>query len=237
LKPFSAAATTRPSDLDNEVLVDDNSPPHLRPAKNYPYNFQTPSKQQPNWNAPETPETPNALDCSDSPMPADANIPMIRVDSPSVEVKDRYDEFSDEEAAAVAERDFALSSPMKPNRSSDVSYLPSLIEISDDFDIQDDLIVEEPPPKAPAARGKKRWQMSDLPHGMNEHEAWRKMLIPTVYWYLGNQRDVWIYGDDNLASDLGKIISAVYPSTLRPRVTVSGPIFRIVSLFFFHITG
>ena len=52
-----------------------------------------------------------------------------------------------------------------------LSYLPSLIGISDDFDIQNDLIVDEPPLKAPAARGKKRWQMSDLPDGMNDNEA------------------------------------------------------------------
>jgi hypothetical protein len=90
------------------------------------------------------------------------------------------------------------------------------------------------PLKAPAARGKKRWQMSDLPHGMNDNEAWRKMLIPTVYWHFGNQRDGWIYDDDKLASDLGKIISAVYPSSLKQRVSVDGPIFRIVSVFFCH---
>jgi hypothetical protein len=86
------------------------------------------------------------------------------------------------------------------------------------------------PPKAPAARGKKRCQMSDLPSGMNDNEAWRKMLIPTVYWHIGNQRDVWIYDDDVLASDLETIITAVYPSSSRQQVTVDGPIFRIVSI-------
>ncbi|KAN0107017.1 hypothetical protein V8E52_010576 [Russula decolorans] len=116
---------------------------------------------------------------------------------------------------------------MKQIPSSDVSCLPSLIEISDDYDIQDDFIMDEPP-KA-AARIKKRWQMSDLPRGMNDNEAWRKMLIPTVYWHFGNQRDVWMYDDDQLASDLGTIISAVYPSSLRQRVTVDSPVFRITT--------
>jgi hypothetical protein len=193
------AATIRPSDLDNQVLVDDNTPPRLHPAKNTSHGFRPPSKQ---------------------------------VDLPTIEVTYRDDEeSSDKEAAAGAERDFTLSSPMKQNLNSDVSWLPSLIEISDNFDIQDDLIVNEPP-KALAARGKKRWQMSDLPRGMNHNDAWRKMLISTVYWHFGNQRDVWLYDDDELASDLGKIISAVYSSSLRQWVTVDGPIFRIVRIFF-----
>jgi len=80
--------------------------------------------------------------------------------------------------------------------------------------------------------------MSDLPDGMNDNESWRKMLIPTVYWHFGNQRDVWIYDDDDLASDLGKIISALYhPPSLGKRVTVDGPIFHIASIFFFNIMG
>ena len=77
--------------------------------------------------------------------------------------------------------------------------------------------------------------MSDLPRGMDDNEEWRKMLIPTVYWHFGNQRDIWIYDDDDLASDLRKIISAVYPSSFRKKVTVEGPIFCIVSRIFFNV--
>lgn len=206
--------------------MDDNTLPRLHPAKKNPHRFQPPSKQPPKQSSPET------FDLSDSPSPADNNIPKIQVDPPAIEVWNRDDEeHSDEEAAAGAERHFMLSSPMKQNPDSDVGCLSSLVEISDDFNIQDDLIVDEPP-KAPPVRGKKRWQMSDLPRGMNDNEAWRKMLIPTVYWHFGNQRDVWMYDDNELASDLGKIISAVYPSSLRQRVTVDGPIFRIVSILF-----
>ena len=128
-KPLPAVATTRPSDLDNEVLIDNNTLPRLRPARNYPHSFQTPSKQPPKWNAPET---FNASDLSDSPTPDDANFPQV--DPSSIEVKDRDDdELSDEEAGAAAERNFMLSSPMKQNLGSDISYLPSLIGISDDF--------------------------------------------------------------------------------------------------------
>lgn len=132
-KPLSATATTRPSDLDNKVLVDDNTPPRLRPARNYSHNFQTPSKQPPKRNAPET---FNASDLSDSSTSDDANFLITQVDPPTIEVKDRDDdELSDGEAGAAAERNFTLSSPMKQNLGSDVSYFPSLIEISDDFDI------------------------------------------------------------------------------------------------------
>ena len=231
-KPLSAAPTTRPSDLDSQALVYDNAPPRLHPVKYNSHGFQPPSPRPPKQNLPETSDD---SDVSDSLPPSEANtIPETQVGPPTIEVKDRDDEdLSDEEAAAIAERHFTLSSPMKQIPSSDVSCLPSLIEISDDYDIQDDFIMDEPP-KA-AARIKKRWQMSDLPRGMNDNEAWRKMLIPTVYWHFGNQRDVWMYNDDQLASDLGTIISAVYPSSLRQRVTVDGPVFRIVSILFFCI--
>jgi hypothetical protein len=93
-------------------------------------------------------------------------------------------------------------------------------------------------PRKAAARGKKRWQMSDFPTGMNDNEAWRKVLIPTVYWHLGNQRDVWIYDNNKLCSDLEMIVSAVYSSTSsRQQVIVDSPIFRIVSIFYFYIMG
>jgi hypothetical protein len=231
-KPLSAAPTTRPSDLDSQALVYDNAPPRLHPVKYNSHGFQPPSPRPPKQNLPETSDD---SDISDSLPPSEANtIPETQVGPPTIEVKDRDDEdLSDEEAAAIAERHFTLSSPMKQIPSSDVSCLPSLIEISDDYDIQDDFIMDEPP-KA-AARIKKQWQMSDLPRGMNDNEAWCKMLIPTVYWHFGNQRDVWMYDDDQLASDLGTIISAVYPSSLRQWVTVDGPVFRIVSILFFCI--
>jgi len=130
-KPFSAAAaTTRLSNLDNQVLVDDNAPPRLHPARNNSNGFQLPPPKQ------YLPENSDGSDISDSPPPTDTNIPKIWVDRPTIEVKNRDDEeLSDEEAAAVAERHFTLSSPMKQNPSSDVSFLPSLIEISDDYDI------------------------------------------------------------------------------------------------------
>ena len=95
-----------------------------------------------------------------------------------------------------------------------LSYLPLLIGISDDFDIQNDLIMDEPPPKASAVRGKKQWQMSDLPNGMNNNEAWHKMLILTVYWHFGNQRDVWIYEDDELVSNLRRSLPCTLKSTV-----------------------
>ena len=72
---------------------------------------------------------------------------------------------------------------------------------------------------------------------MTDNEMWHKMLIPTIYWHFGNQRDMWIYDDNELASNLGEIISSVYPSYLRQHVTVDSPIFRIVSISFFYITG
>jgi hypothetical protein len=130
-KPLPAAATTKPSDLDKEVLVDDNAPPHLIPTRNNSHGFQPPLKQN-------TPKSFNNLDPSYSPLagppPTDADM----IDLPAVKATSQDDEESsdeNEEAAAMAERDFALSSPMKQNLNTDVSRLPFLIEISDDFDV------------------------------------------------------------------------------------------------------
>jgi hypothetical protein len=92
------------------------------------------------------------------------------------------------------------------------------------------------PPKAPMARGKKQWQKSDLPHSMNNNEAWCKMQS-TIYCHFDNQQDVWIYDDDKLAFDLRKIILAMYPTFLKQQVLIGSPIFCIVSIFFFYIIG
>ena len=179
IKPFSAVATTRPSNLDDEVLLDDNVLTHLHPAKKNSHGFQSPSKQPPK---PNLFKTSDNSDVSDSPPPVDASTPKIQ---PTIEVANRYDEeLSNEKVVAGAECHFTLSSPMKQDLDSDVNWLPSLIENTKDFHIQNDLIMEDPPKIT--ARGKKWWQMSDLPHSMNNYETWRKMLIPTVYWHFGN---------------------------------------------------
>lgn len=81
-KPFSATATTRLSELDNQVLVDDNAPPRLHSARNHSNgSFQPPPPKQ------NLPDTSDDLDISDSPPPTDANIPKIWVDRPTLEVK------------------------------------------------------------------------------------------------------------------------------------------------------
>jgi hypothetical protein len=90
--------TARPSNLNNDVLVDDNAP-SLLPAKKNSQVLQ--------------------------PPPANANIPRTQVEpptaDPSIEVNYRDDgDFSDEEVAARAERDIALSSPRRQEPNSDV---------------------------------------------------------------------------------------------------------------------
>jgi hypothetical protein len=132
-KPLSAAATIRPSDLHNDVLVDDNAPPRLNPAKNKSRGFQSTLNQPLKRNLSETSKGSDDSDVSDSPPPSDAN---THSNLSTIEVKDRDDEdSSDEEAATVAERHFTLSSPTRQTQNSDVICLSPLIEISDDFDI------------------------------------------------------------------------------------------------------
>src|SRR5882757_8290663 len=80
IKPFSAVATTRPSNLDDEVLLDDNMLTCLHLAKKNSHSFQPPSKQPPK---PNLFKTSDNSDVSDSPPPVDASTPKIQ---PTIEV-------------------------------------------------------------------------------------------------------------------------------------------------------
>ena len=79
---------------------------------------------------------------------------------------------------------------------------------------------------------KKQYQMSDLPSGTSDNEAFCRIFIPTVYWHIGNQRDIWIYHDDWLASNLKKILSGVYTLPLE-EVVVNSLIFCIVCILLY----
>lgn len=74
--------------------------------------------------------------------------------------------------------------------------------------------------------------MSDLPSSTNDNEAFRRVFIPTIYWHIGNQQDIWIYDDDWLAANLKNIFSSVYTLPLE-EVATNGPIFRIVCILFY----
>ena len=79
---------------------------------------------------------------------------------------------------------------------------------------------------------KKQYQMSDLPSGTSDNEAFQRIFIPTVYWHISNQWDIWIYHDDWLAGDLKKIFSGVYTLPLE-EVAVNSPIFHIVCILLY----
>ena len=111
-----AVATTRPSNLNNEVLLDDNVLTRLHLAKKNSHGFQPPLKQPPK---PNLFKTSDNSDVSDSPPSVDTSTPKIQ---PTIEVANQYDEeLSDEKVAAVAEHHFTLSSPMKQDLDSDVN--------------------------------------------------------------------------------------------------------------------
>lgn len=85
-------------------------------------------------------------------------------------------------------------------------------------------------------KGRKRYQQTDLPSGMNDNEAFRKIVIPTVYWHMGNQVDIWVYGDEWLRGALETICSAIYTSAQMQKVEINGPIFSVVSICLPSIT-
>ena len=100
---------------------------------------------------------------------------------------------------------------------------------------KDYLQVERP---AKVTTGKKcHYQKTDLPSCVNDNEAFQKVFIPTVYWHLGNQWDIWIYNEDELAKDLQKIFSAVYTSVVEHKVWADCPVFGMVSYIFLFIVN
>ena len=81
----------------------------------------------------------------------------------------------------------------------------------------------------PSNSKKRLFQVSDLPSGMNDKEAYHRAFIPTVYWYLGTQCDIWVYNNKEFCGVLKTILSAVYTSATKANVTVDGAIFGVVS--------
>ena len=79
---------------------------------------------------------------------------------------------------------------------------------------------------------KKQYHMANLPSSTNNNKAFHRIFIPTIYWHIGNQWDIWISHDNWLASDLKKIFSGIYISPLE-EVVIDGPIFCIVCILFY----
>lgn len=139
----------------------------------------------------------------------------IDIPVPSIQMDEQYDDDENEGIFEMAntEHNFALSSPVKC-KADIVDISVDLNQLAPDpiLFLQDELIMEEPI-KA-KSKIKKWYQMADLPSGTNDNEAFCRIFIPTVYWHIGNQWDIWIYHDDWLASDLKKIFSGVDTSPL-----------------------
>lgn len=79
---------------------------------------------------------------------------------------------------------------------------------------------------------KKKYVQADLPSGMNDDEAYRRKVIPTLYWLMGAQKDIWVYGDEWLRASLQTICSAIYTPTQMTKVEINGVIFAVVSIHF-----
>ena len=74
---------------------------------------------------------------------------------------------------------------------------------------------------------------------MNDGEAFRKLVIPTIYWHIGNQDDVWVYSDGWLIDSLKEIFAVVYTSAQVKRpgwiIQVDNAIFQVVLIELFSI--
>ena len=77
-------------------------------------------------------------------------------------------------------------------------------------------------------KSKCHYQNSDIPVCVNDGEAFCKMFIPTMYWYMGNQPDIWVYNDNKLTKDLQKVFSTVYTSDIKDKVGANSPVFGMV---------
>ena len=72
---------------------------------------------------------------------------------------------------------------------------------------------------------KKHYQQGDLLSGMNDNEAFCWIVVPTLYWLTGTQKDIWAYGDEWLKASLQTIYLAIYTSIQMQTVEINGPIF------------
>ena len=85
-------------------------------------------------------------------------------------------------------------------------------------------------PSMPEAKAKKtKHQLTDLLSGVNDNKAFHRLLIPTIYWHVGNQHDVWFYDDDWVIGTLNKVCLAIYTPANKPKVDSDGVIFGLVS--------
>ena len=106
---------------------------------------------------------------------------------------------------------------------------PLLLTSNHALHYQDDLIVGENVKVATKGR-KLKFKPTNLPSGMNDNNVFRKMVIPTVYWHMGNQKDIWLYEDAWLSKGLKSICSAIYkPAQWNQKIEVDGPVFGVVS--------
>lgn len=74
---------------------------------------------------------------------------------------------------------------------------------------------------------------------MKDGEAFRKLVIPTIYWHIGNQDDVWVHSDGWLIDSLKEIFVVVYTSAQVKRpgwiIQADNAIFQVVRIELFSI--
>lgn len=64
---------------------------------------------------------------------------------------------------------------------------------------------------------------------MDNDEAYHKGFIPTIYWYMGTQHNVWVCDNKEFCNVMKTILSAVYTSAINNNVIVNGAIFSVES--------
>jgi|ERR1700692_3415114 hypothetical protein len=74
----------------------------------------------------------------------------------------------------------------------------------------------------------------NLPAGAHNKDRWHKHFLPTVFWWVAQQKDPWNLADEDVVNALQEIWDVVYKST--PHVVeVRDAVFSVVSIIFFNI--
>ncbi|KAI5989302.1 hypothetical protein EDD15DRAFT_2147799, partial [Pisolithus albus] len=80
------------------------------------------------------------------------------------------------------------------------------------------------------SNGPSRFTNSDLPPLFLKGRKWAKIVLPTLFLWVGDQPDVWSVPEDELARALREIIKVVYPTfTTLDDICPTMPIFSVAS--------
>lgn len=74
----------------------------------------------------------------------------------------------------------------------------------------------------------------DLPAGVHIKDRWHKHFLPTVFWWVAQQKDPWNLADEDVVKALQQIWDVIYKNTPY-EVEVRDAVFAVVRIILFGI--